>query len=80
MEADFGFGLVADGWSEEVFIICIASAVALDGISLNVSKRSWKDMPEYETIKRAEQDREEGKAPSTQAGEFAEWFVSRLQV
>jgi hypothetical protein len=27
-------------------------------------------MPEKETLKRAEQDRKEGKAPSTQAGEF----------
>ena len=27
-------------------------------------------MPEQETIERAEQDRQEGKAPSTQAGEF----------
>jgi hypothetical protein len=27
-------------------------------------------MPEKETLERAEQDREEGKAPSTQAGEF----------
>ena len=27
-------------------------------------------MPEQETLERAEQDREEGKAPSTQAGEF----------
>jgi uncharacterized protein DUF6496 len=27
-------------------------------------------MPEQETLDRAEQDREEGKAPSTQAGEF----------
>jgi hypothetical protein len=28
------------------------------------------EMPEKETLKRAEQDRKEGKAPSTQAGEF----------
>jgi hypothetical protein len=27
-------------------------------------------MPEKETLERAEEDREEGKAPSTQAGEF----------
>jgi hypothetical protein len=27
-------------------------------------------MPEQETIERAERDKEEGKAPSTQAGEF----------
>ncbi|MCI0541498.1 MAG: DUF6496 domain-containing protein, partial [Verrucomicrobiales bacterium] len=27
-------------------------------------------MPERETLKRAEQDKREGKAPSTQAGEF----------
>src|SRR5947207_15153381 len=27
-------------------------------------------MPEQETIERAEEDRREGKAPSTQAGEF----------
>src|SRR5687767_2205640 len=27
-------------------------------------------MPEPETLERAEQDKEEGKAPSTQAGEF----------
>lgn len=27
-------------------------------------------MPEQETLERAEQDREEGKSPSTQAGEF----------
>ncbi len=27
-------------------------------------------MPEKETLKRVEQDRKEGKAPSTQAGEF----------
>ena len=27
-------------------------------------------MPEKETIERAEQDKREGKAPSTQAGEF----------
>ena len=27
-------------------------------------------MPEQETIRRAERDKEEGKSPSTQAGEF----------
>ncbi|HEV7681442.1 MAG TPA: hypothetical protein VGO68_04925 [Pyrinomonadaceae bacterium] len=27
-------------------------------------------MPEKETLERAQQDKEEGKAPSTQAGEF----------
>lgn len=36
-------------------------------------------MPERETIKRARQDKREGKSPSTQAGEFVREEMHRLE-
>ena len=36
-------------------------------------------MPEQETLERAEQDREEGKAPSTQAGEFVREEIHHIR-
>lgn len=36
-------------------------------------------MPEKETLKRAEQDKKEGKAPSTQAGEFVREEMEHVQ-
>jgi hypothetical protein len=36
-------------------------------------------MPEKETLKRAEQDKEEGKAPSTQAGEFVREEIEHVR-
>jgi hypothetical protein len=33
-------------------------------------KQERKGMPEQETLERVEKDKQEGKAPSTQAGEF----------
>jgi Family of unknown function (DUF6496) len=36
-------------------------------------------MPEKETLERAEQDKEEGKAPSTQAGEFVREEIEHVR-
>jgi len=36
-------------------------------------------MPEQETLERAEQDKEEGKAPSTQAGEFVREEIEHVR-
>jgi hypothetical protein len=36
-------------------------------------------MPERETLKRAEQDKKEGKAPSTQAGEFVREEIEHVR-
>jgi len=36
-------------------------------------------MPEKKTLERAEQDREEGKAPSTQAGEFVREEIEHVR-
>jgi hypothetical protein len=36
-------------------------------------------MPEKETLERAKQDREEGKAPSTQAGEFVREEIEHVR-
>jgi len=36
-------------------------------------------MPEKETLKRAEQDRKEGKSPSTQAGEFVREEIDHVR-
>jgi uncharacterized protein DUF6496 len=36
-------------------------------------------MPEKETLERAEQDRREGKAPSTQAGEFVREEIAHVR-
>ena len=36
-------------------------------------------MPDEETLERAEQDREEGKAPSTQAGEFVREEIDHIR-
>jgi len=36
-------------------------------------------MPEKETLEKAEQDKEEGKAPSTQAGEFVREEIEHVR-
>src|SRR5919198_5688542 len=36
-------------------------------------------MPEKETLERAEEDKEEGKAPSTQAGEFVREEIEHVR-
>ncbi len=36
-------------------------------------------MPEKETLRRAEQDRKEGKSPSTQAGEFVREEIEHVR-
>ena len=36
-------------------------------------------MPERETLERAEQDKEEGKSPSTQAGEFVREEIHHIR-
>ena len=36
-------------------------------------------MPDEETLERAEQDKEEGKSPSTQAGEFVKEEIDHIR-
>src|SRR5689334_10225781 len=52
-------------------IIAVSAGVAIAGLVLAVSgRRQEVRMPEKETLERAAEDRRQGKAPSTQAGEF----------
>jgi hypothetical protein len=43
------------------------------------SNSKEKSMPDEETLERAEEDKEEGKAPSTQAGEFVKEEMEHIR-
>jgi hypothetical protein len=48
-------------------------------IQLNFLRRNQFVMPEQETIERAREDEREGKAPSTQAGEFVREEIEHIR-
>src|SRR2546423_1175724 len=48
-------------------------------LPVDSSQRRRRSMPEKETLERAEEDKKEGKAPSTQAGEFVREEIEHVR-
>jgi len=59
------------------FLLLNSRASKNSARALNERKERW--MPEKETLERAKQDKKEGKAPSTQAGEFVREEIEHVR-
>src|SRR5919199_1435859 len=60
-------------------LVCATGTRAYEDVSISFKDRKATPMPEKETLERARRDKREGKAPSTQAGEFVREEIEHVR-